>query len=104
MLIEKLMSGLYLGECARRHLLTFSRRAGLFGPAPPPALETPGSFTTAHLAAVESDASPLRSGVKAALREAFGDGVMAGGELGLETLYMVRVLILVGWGALCVVY
>ena len=33
MLVEKLMSGLYLGECARRVLLTLALRGGLFGAA-----------------------------------------------------------------------
>jgi len=30
MLIEKLMSGLYMGDCARRILLSFAQRADLF--------------------------------------------------------------------------
>jgi hypothetical protein len=32
MLIEKLMSGLWMGDCARRILLTFARRTNLLGP------------------------------------------------------------------------
>lgn len=32
MLIEKLMSGLWMGDCARRHMLTFARKVQLFGP------------------------------------------------------------------------
>lgn len=61
MLIEKLMSGLWLGDCARRHLLTFAKEAQLFGDGPvPEKLLDPAAFTTAHLSAIESDASPLR--------------------------------------------
>jgi hexokinase len=61
MLIEKLMSGLWMGDCARRILLTFARRAALFGDAVPPRLFEAGAFTTAHLSSIESDCGPLRS-------------------------------------------
>jgi hypothetical protein len=47
MLIEKLMSGLYMGDCARRLLLSFAQRASLFGDVIPEALTKKDSFTTA---------------------------------------------------------
>jgi len=47
MLIEKLMSGLYMGECARRVLWSFARKAHLFGGFVPDRLTEPHSFTTA---------------------------------------------------------
>jgi hexokinase len=47
MLIEKLMSGLYMGECARRLLLSFARHASLFSGAVPEKLTEPNSFVTA---------------------------------------------------------
>jgi hexokinase len=47
MLIEKLMSGLYMGDCARRILLSFARDAHLFGGVVPELLTQKGSFTTA---------------------------------------------------------
>jgi hexokinase len=47
MLIEKLMSGLYMGENARRILLSFARDTQLFGGSVPELLTQPGSFTTA---------------------------------------------------------
>lgn len=47
MLIEKLMSGLYMGDCARRLLLSFAQRAELFGDVIPEALSKKDSFTTA---------------------------------------------------------
>lgn len=50
MLIEKLMSGLYMGECARRLLLSFAQRAQLFGDASvviPEELGKKDSFSTA---------------------------------------------------------
>jgi hypothetical protein len=47
MLVEKLMSGLYMGECARRLLLSFARNAQLFGGHVPGPLAEKGSFTTA---------------------------------------------------------
>jgi hexokinase len=47
MLIEKLMSGLYMGDCARRLLLSFAQRASLFGDVIPDALTQKDSCTTA---------------------------------------------------------
>ena len=47
MLIEKLMSGLYMGDCARRLLLSFAQRASLFGDVIPEALTKKDSFSTA---------------------------------------------------------
>jgi hypothetical protein len=47
MLIEKLMSGLYMGENARRILLSFARDAQLFGGFVPEPLTRSSSFTTA---------------------------------------------------------
>jgi hexokinase len=73
MLMEKMMSGLWLGEIARRILLTFAERAALFGPGGLPAgLCQPGAFTTAHLSAVESDRSLLLAEADRVLSEALG--------------------------------
>ena len=47
MLVEKLMSGLYMGENARRILLSFARDSQLFGGFVPEPLTKEGSFTTA---------------------------------------------------------
>lgn len=47
MLIEKLMSGLYMGECARRLLLSFARHASLFNGEVPAKLTEANSFGTA---------------------------------------------------------
>lgn len=87
MLIEKLMSGLWMGDCTRRILLTFARRAQLLGATVPPKLEDPSAFTTAHLSAIESDSSPLKTTVFKVLREALD---VPATELGTETLYMVQ--------------
>jgi hexokinase len=87
MLIEKLMSGLYMGECARRILATFATKTQLLGPVPPPKLLQPGSFTTEHLSIIESDWSPLMGGVKRVLRDVLGVDTSA---LGYESLLMVR--------------
>lgn len=87
MLIEKLMSGLWMGDNARRILLTFACKVQLFGPSVPPKLSDPQAFTTAHLSMVESDATPLRSHVARVLKEALGINTA---ELGCETLYMVQ--------------
>lgn len=48
MLIEKLMSGLYMGDVARRLLLSFVHRANLFGGDIPELLDTKDGFTTAR--------------------------------------------------------
>lgn len=55
MLIEKLMSGLYMGENARRILLSFARDTQLFGGSVPQLLTQPGSFTTAGAQAAWHD-------------------------------------------------
>lgn len=47
MLIEKLMSGLYMGDCARRLLLSFARHANLFNGHVPERLAQADSFSTA---------------------------------------------------------
>jgi hexokinase len=47
MLVEKLMSGLYMGDCTRRLLLSFASDAQLFGGHVPGPLAEKGSFTTA---------------------------------------------------------
>ncbi|KAI8475386.1 MAG: hexokinase [Monoraphidium minutum] len=87
MLIEKMMSGLWMGDNARRILLTFARRTQLFGAKVPPALEDPAAFTTAHLSMIESDCSPLRSTVARVLKEALG---VNPADLCCETLYIVQ--------------
>jgi len=95
MLVEKMMSGLWLGEVARLLLLTFAERAALFGPDAsvggengggghvPAGLRQPGAFTTAHLSAVESDRSLLLVEADRVLSEALGT---ARGSLPLESL------------------
>lgn len=87
MLIEKLMSGLWMGDNARRILLTFAQKTHLFGATVPAKLFDASAFTTAHLSAIESDASPLRSAVSKTLKDALD---VDGADLGLETLYMVQ--------------
>jgi hexokinase len=73
MLVEKMMSGLWLGEVARRVLLTFAEKAALFGPGALPAgLCQAGAFTTAHMSAVESDRSLLLTETDRVLSEALG--------------------------------
>lgn len=73
MLVEKMMSGLWLGEVARRVLLTFAEKASLFGPGALPAgLCQAGCFTTAHMSAVESDRSLLLTETDRVLSEALG--------------------------------
>lgn len=87
MLIEKLMSGLWMGDNARRILLTFACKVQLFGSQVPAKLADPAAFTTAHLSMIESDATPLRSNVARVLREALEINTS---ELCCETLYVVQ--------------
>jgi hypothetical protein len=47
MLVEKLMSGLYMGDCARRLLLSFARHANLFGGQVPEGLTMRDGLSTA---------------------------------------------------------
>jgi hexokinase len=54
MLIEKLMSGLYMGENARRILLSFARHASLFNGHVPEKLSQPNSFSTAGASCMQA--------------------------------------------------
>ena len=99
-LLEKQVSGMYMGECARRLLLEMVERHGLFAgaegaaaaaaaatasspdsspPAPPPQASIPeglkaaGSFSTADVSACDTDTSLALSKVGAVLRKALGE-------------------------------
>lgn len=87
MLIEKLMSGLYMGECARRLLLSFAQRAALFGDVIPDNLSKSGSFTTADLSEIESDITPFRSHVARVLQQTMG---LYPDQVNVETRFMVQ--------------
>lgn len=74
-LMEKQMSGMYLGECGRRLLVELASTAGLFRSQPKAvveALKTPGALTTAALSIIEGDKSLTLSTTAAALEKAFG--------------------------------
>jgi len=62
MLIEKLMSGLYMGDCARRLLLSFARHANLFNGAVPETLTQADSFTTAGERVLPGPQVPVKAG------------------------------------------
>lgn len=62
-LFEKQVSGLYLGEVARRILLRLAEKEGLFGGAVPGLLARHHRFDTAHLASVDEDSSAELAGV-----------------------------------------
>jgi hexokinase len=87
MLMEKLMSGLYMGDCARRLLLSFAQRAELFGDVIPEALSKKDSFTTADLSEIESDITPFRSHVAHVLEQTMG---LYPDQINVETRYMVQ--------------
>jgi len=93
-MFEKLLSGMYLGEVARRVLLslTIDPDAALFSPSAasasspiyiPPRLMEKGGFTTAHLAAIVDDRSAWLTATDGALRDA----------LGLPTTFTVRKMV-----------
>ncbi len=63
MLLEKMVSGLYLGDIARRILATFAEKTQLLGKVVPPLIREQGSFTTAMLSKIESDVTPFRYGI-----------------------------------------
>jgi hypothetical protein len=73
MLVEKLMSGLYMGECAQRLLLSFARHANLFGGHVPAKLSEHGSFVTAGARAFGT--ADLRSTVPVWQGGLYGPGV-----------------------------
>ncbi|KAL4854923.1 Hexokinase-1 [Chlorella vulgaris] len=71
-LFEKQVSGLYLGEVARRILLRLAEQVDLFGSGVPGLLARHNRLDTAHLAAVDEDDSPELSGVAAVLEGVLG--------------------------------
>lgn len=87
MLIEKLMSGLYMGENARRILLSFARHASLFNGHVPEKLSQPNSFSTADLCDVESDITPMRWRVARVVHKSLG---VDPADLPIETRFMVQ--------------
>ena len=95
-LLEKQVSGMYMGECARRLLLELVERHGLFGgvggaekasaatavtttatasssSSIPEGLKAAGSFSTADVSACDTDTSLALSKVGAVLRKVLGD-------------------------------
>ncbi|KAF6256737.1 hexokinase [Scenedesmus sp. NREL 46B-D3] len=90
MLVEKLMSGLYMGDCARRLLLSFAQRASLFGDVIPEALTQKDSFTTADLCEMESDVTPHRGHVARVLEHTMG---VYPDTVNLETRYLIQSIV-----------
>ncbi|KAF8070974.1 HXK1 [Scenedesmus sp. PABB004] len=89
MLVEKLMSGLYMGDCARRLLLSFAQRADLFGGDIPNNLTVKDSFTTADMCEIESDTTLGRSRVASVLQQTLG---LYPDHVNLETRYMIQAI------------
>ncbi|MED6194970.1 hexokinase A [Stylosanthes scabra] len=56
-IFEKLISGMYLGEIARRALLKMAEEADFFGDTVPPKLKTPFIFKTPDMSAIHHDTS-----------------------------------------------
>lgn len=81
-LLEKMVSGMYMGECARRLLLELVERHSLFSsssPTSPPSsasipegLKAAGSFSTADVSACDTDSSLTLSKVAAVLSKVLG--------------------------------
>ena len=98
-LLEKQVSGMYMGECARRLLLEMVERHGLFGgammagggaggagatasstaatPSIPEGLKAAGSFSTADVSACDTDTSLTLSKVGAVLAKVLGSAEAA---------------------------
>ncbi|XP_058769537.1 probable hexokinase-like 2 protein [Vicia villosa] len=71
-IFEKLISGMYLGEIARRVLLEIAQEAALFGSKVPPKLMTPYLLRSPDMAAMHQDTSEDREVVAEKLNEVFG--------------------------------
>ncbi|CAL5225298.1 g8097 [Coccomyxa viridis] len=69
---EKMVSGMYLGEVARRAILKLAEEAELFGLEVPPQLREPWALTTPALAKIDEDASWLLSSTAQVLSETLG--------------------------------
>ncbi|KFK40349.1 hypothetical protein AALP_AA3G362600 [Arabis alpina] len=57
-ILEKIISGMYLGEILRRVLLKMAEEADFFGDTVPPKLRIPFIIRTPHMSAMHSDTSP----------------------------------------------
>lgn len=71
-IFEKMISGLNLGEVARRMMLRLAEDAELFGGDVPRRFQEPGALPTKLLAAAESDVSPDLKQVRSILTEELG--------------------------------
>ncbi|CAK0735824.1 hypothetical protein CVIRNUC_000645 [Coccomyxa viridis] len=69
---EKMVSGMYLGELARRAILRLAEQAQLFGPEVPPQLREPWALTSAALSKIDEDGSWLLSTTARELSETLG--------------------------------
>ncbi|KMZ65387.1 Hexokinase [Zostera marina] len=69
---EKLISGMYLGEIARRILLKMAREAALFGDVVPSKLETPFTLRTPEMSAMHQDSSSDLKVVGTKLKDTLG--------------------------------
>ncbi|CAL5197841.1 unnamed protein product [Lathyrus oleraceus] len=69
---EKLISGMYLGDIARRVLLEIAQETALFGSKVPPKLMTPYLLRSPDMAAMHQDTSEDREVVAEKLNEVFG--------------------------------
>ncbi|KAL2499525.1 putative hexokinase-like 2 protein [Abeliophyllum distichum] len=71
-MFEKLISGMYLGEIARRVLLKMAQETALFGDWVPPKLTTPYLLRSPDMAAMHQDTSEDFETVDEKLNEIFG--------------------------------
>ena len=71
-LMEKQMSGMYLGEVARRLLVSLASSGVLFSGRVPKRLAEPGCVTTAHVARCDGDRSLALAATAAVLADALG--------------------------------
>lgn len=91
--LEKMLSGMYLGEIVRRFLLRMAEDGGVAGISGSPQaldrLATPGSLDTPTVSAIEADRSAALERARQAVEERIGCGA---GSCPLETRMLVKEL------------
>ncbi|CAN8271068.1 unnamed protein product [Cochlearia groenlandica] len=68
-ILEKIISGMYLGEILRRVLLKMAEEAAFFGDSVPPKLRIPFIIRTPNMSAMHSDTSPDLKIVESKLKD-----------------------------------
>ncbi|ORX91333.1 actin-like ATPase domain-containing protein [Basidiobolus meristosporus CBS 931.73] len=98
--LEKMVSGMYMGEIARRVMIDLCEHDELFGGKTPQGLETPYGFKTLFMSTIESDPSPDHPAVEAIFEKHFPIGQRMAAE---DKVKIHRICKLIATRSACIV-